>query len=134
MELTNIIKFLFPDLKEYDDFVVWNNWDGSDDYIEWKTDKYNQPTQEQLNIWWQQILSEREKSKKISEYQELEKQAVELRWKYLTAEMMPDSILKTKKLEDLTNKWNDITIQYEAKLQELISEYWEWIIDELVNV
>lgn len=80
MDVVKAVKHLFPNANENEDFVILNNGEG--DFIaEWHIDS-QQPTQEQLNIAWDQYqsnppqvpLSELERLKK---QQELMQQAID---------------------------------------------------------
>jgi len=72
------------------------------------------------------------KIKDIAEYREIEKKSVKLRSEYLTAEMMPESLLKEKKLAKLIIQWEDATIEFNKCVTGLITKHWESILDELI--
>lgn len=72
-----------------------------------------------------------EKQTLIQEYKELEKQATELRAKFLTYELDESPLTQAMK-QKLEEKWEIIKTQIKEKAWELVNKYWVDILDELV--
>lgn len=118
---------------EEEEIKILNSWmdyniiENSIEFFEWQKWKAIQEICKPVELTEEEI-----KENLIKQYKDLEKKAAEKRSEYLTAELMPESILKNMKLEKLTQEWVEITKQYESLVFELIQEYWEEILLELV--
>lgn len=73
-----------------------------------------------------------EKQTIIDEIKELWKQGEELRSKYLSAELLPESELKTETLRVLKEKWDLVMTQYIEKQNILIEKYGIEILQEII--
>lgn len=82
--------------------------------INWKIDKNN------------------EKNLLIKQFKDLLKQSEELRSKYLSSELLPDSELKTETLRILKEKWDIVMDQYIKKQNILIEKYGIEILQEIL--
>jgi len=71
------------------------------------------------------------KQEKLNEYKLIEKEAVEKRWLYLTAELLPEWDFRTNKLSRLDDDRKVIEAKFNAKISELVDLYWEEILDTL---
>lgn len=76
--------------------------------------------------------AEIEKNIQIIEIKDLWKQGEELRSKYLSAEILPDSELKTETLRILKEKWDLVMTQYIEKQNILIEKYGIEILQEII--
>lgn len=84
-------------------------------------------------VWYKFVQEElSQKESDILKYKELEKKAINLRSQYITAEMMPEWRLKEKKLAKILAEWEKATKEYNLYISELIEEYSESILDELI--
>lgn len=105
-----------------------------DNLIEWDFD--TSKIYEFIDWEIKEVISEEsieiKKQNEINLFKEIEKKATEKRSEYLTAEMLPEWIFKDMKLEKLIKEWDEIKAEYETKMQELISKYWEEILQELL--
>lgn len=84
---------------------------------------------ENLEYWKE---SKTEKQTMIDEIKDLWKQGEELRTKYLSAELLPDSELKTETLRILKEKWDLVMTQYIEKQNILIEKYGIEILQEIL--
>ena len=73
-----------------------------------------------------------EKQEKIKVLLEKAKEWDELRTKYLSAEILPDSELKTEKLRVLHEKWQEVMTQYLQLETELVEKYGMEILEEIL--
>jgi len=72
------------------------------------------------------------KVEKIREYKKIEQEAIKKRSEYLTAELLPEWVFKTMKLQKLEIERTDIEERYNEAINSLVSEYWEEILSELL--
>lgn len=72
------------------------------------------------------------KQEDIKLYKTLEAKAITQRSEYLTAEMMPEGILKDKKIAKLISDWEVSTQEFNECVTGLMEKYWESILDELI--
>ena len=79
-----------------------------------------------------EMTIEEEKDILISHFKEIEKQATSKRAEYITAEMLPEWVFRELKLAKLKAEWDEIKAEYEKAMTELVSKYWNWIIEELL--
>jgi hypothetical protein len=73
-----------------------------------------------------------EKWIKIFKIKCIEKEAIEKRSVYLTTELLPDWDFKTAKLLKLEQEWEVIRAKYNTAIVELVTEYGETILSELI--
>lgn len=73
-----------------------------------------------------------EKQTMIDEIKDLWKQGEELRSKYLSAELLPESEIKTETLRILKEKWDLIMSQYVEKQKILVEKYGVEILQEIL--
>ena len=71
------------------------------------------------------------KQEKLNEYKLIEKETVEKRWLYLTAELFPEWDFRTNKLARLDDDRKIIEAKLNAKIIELVDLYWEEILNTL---
>lgn len=81
-------------------------------------------------IW--KIEKNNEKNLLINQFKDLWKQWEELRSKYLSAELLPDSNLKKETMKILKEKWDIIMTQYIEKQNILIEKYGVEILQEIL--
>ena len=132
MNITSSILRIHPSLKFWIDFIVENKLDGEWVKLIWLNNDIDQPTQVELISSWESLQKEIKMDSDISEYKTIEKKAIQQRTEYLTAEMMPEWLLKDMKLAKLTEKWQASTEEFNNFVIYLVSEYWEEILSELV--
>jgi len=105
------------------------NWD----VLLWWID-YDQVIE--YNFIWNPILIDwkivKNKQEDINKFRLIEKEAKEKRNEYLTAELLPDWVFKTMKIEKLEEERIDIEARYSECMNSLVSEYWESILSELI--
>lgn len=88
--------------------------------------------------WWEFTFEENPeyqniiKQKDIFNFRIIEKQATSKRAEYITAEMLPEWVFRELKLAKLKAEWDEIKAKYEKAMTELVSKYWNWIIEELL--
>lgn len=102
-----------------------------DNLIEWIFD----PQKNYKFVNWEVVEASiiiDEKQIMINEVISLWKQGEELRSKYLSAELLPDSELKTETLRILKEKWDLVMTQYIEKQSILIEKYGIEILQEII--
>lgn len=111
--------------------IDWSflEYDFSDDQI----DKINKWF---LFIDWEFIESEKsifqEKQAIIDEIKTLAKEWEDMRSKYLSTELLPESEAKTEKLRILHERWQEVMTKYLTKETEAIAKYWVEILQEIL--
>lgn len=112
------------------------NIDGSYIYIDFTDDDIVKINKWYLFVDWEFVESDEsilfEKTENIKKAKDLAKQGEELRSKYLSAELLPESEVKTEKLKILHDRWQEVITQYLKIEAELIEKYWVEILQDLL--
>lgn len=94
---------------------------------------------EKLFSWYDLFLLENweieikeTKEVKIRKFKEIKKEAVQKRSEYITAELLPEGTFKIMSLEKLEKDRIDIEARYNDCINNLVLEYWEEILKELI--
>lgn len=72
------------------------------------------------------------KQEKISEYKKIETEVIKKSEEYKNTELLPDWVLKTMKLEKVLSEKNEIEKKFNDFIENLVIEYWENILNELI--
>lgn len=91
MILSELIQYLYPDLKFFEDYTIQN--DGTGQYIaKWNTNKYPKPTLEELrskeSSVSKQYFNDQQKAKRVAEYPKLEDQ-LDMLWHSMDTGQIP---------------------------------------------
>lgn len=130
--LDKVIKRINPTWIFWEDYVIEDNSDWKWPVLRILKEWLKVPTDEQINQTILEIEVEELKQSKISEYKAIEKEAIGKRSEYITAELLPEWSFKTLKLNKLSEERLDIENRFNLKIQELISLYWDTILQELI--
>lgn len=127
--------------------AIWElNEQETQDLINWKDYKLSNIDDEKnctINLYdwekWTEYLNkieieknEIEKIQIIDDIKDLWKQGQELRSKYLSAELLPESEIKTETLRILKEKWDLVMSEYVEKQKTLVDKYWAEILQEIL--
>lgn len=129
---------MFLLIKENKIISFCNNKITSDWYLSKELELTEEQKQKFLD-WYDLFLKENweieikeTKEIKIRKFKEIKKEAVQKRSEYITAELLPDWVFKTMNLEKLEQDRVEIEARYNECINNLISEYWESILVELL--
>ena len=118
MEYARAMVYLRPDLEAGVDYHT-----PAPTELQWLNDSV-QPTIEELEAAYPI-------QKEIDEITNLEREAVYTRQKWLTAEMMPEGVLKDRKLAKYETYWVELLTEYTIRTSTLIATHGDAIIDKL---
>lgn len=102
-----------------------------DELIEWDFDTQKQYIFENWEVK-ENIIELDEKQEKIRVLLEKAKEWEELRTKYLSTELLPESEARTEKLRILHEKGQDVMTQYLQLENELVEKYWIEILQDIL--
>jgi len=132
MNISQSILQIYPALEFWIDFIVIDNSDWKWPQLEWYNTEITQPTQAELETAFMELEIIQNKETKIKEFKQIEAEAREKRLSYITLEMLDDwDDYKSKKQTKLDAEWLDIKARHAAKKNELMSEFWDNILDDL---
>ena len=100
--------------------------------IDWKEIEVTEQNKNSF-VWvsfYQRELTEKEEYIEI--LKDLWKQGEDMRSKYLSTELLPESETKTEKLRILHERWQEVMTKYLTKETEAIAKYWVEILQEIL--
>ena len=77
------------------------------------------------------IRTKQNKKAKLKELEVIQREAMQERLKWLTLDMFDEGTFKTDKKAKSDAKWLEIKGRYEAKMAELVTEFWEEILNDI---
>ena len=130
--LEKVIKLIRPEWIFWEDYVIEDNSDWLWPVIRYLKEFDNIPTEEEIQTAISEIEFDEEKQSMIQKYRDIEKEAISKRSEYITAELLPEWTFKNLKLSKLETERINIEIQYNDIMNNLISKYWETILNDLL--